>query len=366
MNNKLVSGALLLVALFGTAPPVSAQQEASRATPPPGKTLMFVFRSDRAPVAAQVPVFVNSTRVGALSNGSFVTATVNPGRVLLRLGDQGAPTYAFEAAANQSYFVRVEALAGVQPVRTEVRLVNETEGRRSLAQSRFLGALAIAPGATSVRPPAPAAAPPRAQPPAAPVAAPPRPPSQVAKPAAREPAPSAESQGDWEFVLIASGGRFKMTNDNPTVAGLTSSFDKTSSPVLSLEAEWRSKAGFAAGGEVFYYMNDLVTTIGTAASPSQQQVVALIANGKYYFHAADWFYPFVGGGIGFANALYSGGNLKGSAGGAAYQGLAGVEFRFGSIGLHLQYKYLSATTGKSEKQVKVGGGGVLAGVSIAF
>jgi opacity protein-like surface antigen len=363
MNNKLVSGALVLVALFGTAPPVHAQQEASRATPPPGKTLMLVFRSDRAPVAAQVPVFVNSTRVGALSDRSFVTATVNPGRVLLRLGDQGAPTYAFEAAANQSYFVRVEALAGVEPVRTEVRLVNETEGRRALAQSRFLGAVAIAPGATSVpKPPAPAAAPPRAQPPAAPVAAPPRPPSQVAKPAAREPAP----EGDWEFVLIASGGTFKMANDNPTVAGLNSSFDKTSSPVLSVEAEWRSRAGFAAGGEVFYYMNDLTTTVAGASSASQQQVVALLANGKYYFHAADWFYPFVGGGIGFGNALYSGGNLKGSAGGLAYQGLAGMEFRFGSIGLHLQYKYLAATAGKSDKEVKVGGGGILAGVSIAF
>src|SRR5258708_37773096 len=91
-----------------------------------------------------------------------------------------------------------------------------------------------------------------------------------------------------------------------------------------------------------------------------------MANGKYYFRAADWFYPFVGAGIGLAGAVYSGGNLKGSGGGLAYQGLAGMEFRFGSGGLHLQYKYLAATTGKSDAQGKVGGGGVLAGVSFLF
>jgi opacity protein-like surface antigen len=364
MNNKLVSGAFLLAALFGTAPPVHAQQDAWRATPPPGKTLMFVFRSDREPVAARVQVFVNSVRVGELANGSFVIATVNPGKIFLRLGDQAAPTYAFEGAANQSYFARVAALAGVQPVRTEVRLVREAEARPALAQSRFLGAVTVAAGAP--QPPARAPTPP----PAAPVAAAPRveqpraPAQPAARPAAPETAPSAESGDEWEFALLASGGAFKMANDNPTVAGLSSVFDKTSSPVLSVEAEWRSKAGLAVGGEVFYYKNDLVTTPPPAIS--KQQVLAVMANGKYYFRAADWFYPFVGAGIGLAGAVYSGGNLKGSGGGLAYQGLAGMEFRFGSVGLHLQYKYLAATTGKSDAQVKVGGGGVLAGVSFLF
>jgi len=69
----------------------------------------------------------------------------------------------------------------------------------------------------------------------------------------------------------------------------------------------------------------------TPPATSKQQVLAVMANGKYYFHAADWFYPFVGAGIGFADAIYSGGNLKGSGGGIAYQGLAGMEFRFGSV-----------------------------------
>jgi len=353
-----VSGVFLLAALFGTAPPVHAQQDAWRATPPAGKTLMFVFRSEREAVAARVPVFVNSVRLGELANGSFVIATVNPGRVLLRVGEQTAPTYAFDAAANQSYFARVAALAGVQPVRTEVRLVREAEARPVLAQSRFLGAATVAAGAPQA--PAPA---PRPQPPEAAVAAAPRV-EPAARPAARETVSSAESGDQSEVALIVSGGTFKMANDNPTVAGLSSIFDKTSSPVVSVEAEWRSKAGFAVGGEAFYYKNDLATAPPPALS--KQQVLAFMVNGKYYLHAADWFYPFVGAGIGFADAVYSGGNLKGSGGGLAYQGLAGMEFRFGPVGLHLQYKYLAATAGKEDKKVKVGGGGVLAGVSFLF
>src|SRR5258708_11235454 len=284
--------------------------------------------------------------------------TVKPGKSFERLGDQAAPTYGFEGAANQSYFARVAALAGVQPVRTEVRLVREAEARPALAQSRFLGAVTVAAGAPQPR--APAATPPRPQPPAAPVAAAPRveqpraPAQPAARPAAPGTAPSAESGDEWEFALLASGGAFKMANDNPTVAGLSSVFDKTSSPVLSVEAEWRSKAGLAVGREVFYYKNDLVTTPPPAIA--KQQVLAVMANGKYYFRAADWFFPFVGAGIGLAGAVYSGGNLKGSGGGLAYQGLAGIEFRFWAVGLPLQDKYPAAPTAQTDPPVKAGGG----------
>jgi len=349
-----VSGAFLLAALLGAAPPVRAQEDASRATPPPGKALVFVFRSERETVAALVPVFVNLARVGDLANGTFAVATVSPGRTFLRVGDQAVATYTLEVAANQSYFVRVEAVPGVRPVQTEVRIVSEVEGRRFLAQSRPVGAAPRVPP-----PPAPVVAP-RVPPPPAPVVAAPR---VAPKPAPREIARFAEPGGDWNFALIAKGGAFKLANANQTVAGFASTYDTASKPAVGIEAEWRNRTGFALGGEVFYYKNDLVAT-GTGAI-SQQQVVAIMANGKYYLRAADWFYPFAGAGVGFADALYSGG-LKGTQGGTAYQGLVGMEFRFGSVGLQVQYKYLAATTGTTGKEVKVGGSGVLAGVSIIF
>ena len=376
-----MSGAFLLTALCGlfSALPAHAQEAAWRATPPPGRALVFVFRNDRVPLTAQVPVVVNTELVGELANGTFVTATVSPGNTYLRIGDRLLSTLYFVAAANQSYFVRVDATYGLSLVRTDVQLVGETEGRRSLEQSRYVGrapsAVAAAPrppqpSVTPAPPPPPSVAP--VPPPPPPIVAPtppPPPPSVALVPAAAQPAPepvvSAPTEPGREsaFALIASAGTFKMANGNQQVAGLPSTYDTTSKSVFSIEAEWRSGTGFSAGGEVFSYKNDLVTT---GANPNaQQEVLAVMANGKYYFRAASWFYPFVGAGVGLASASYSGG-LAGSASGLAYQGLAGMEFRFKPVGVYLQYKNLSAKTGDSGKEVKVGGSGILAGISISF
>jgi opacity protein-like surface antigen len=342
--------------------------------------LVFVFRVDREPLAAQVPVIVNKELIGELANGTFVAATVSPGPTQLRIGQRLVSTLSFVATANESYFVRVEAIAGQTLVRTVASPVSEPEGRRSLAQSRFVGiapAVVIPPVVTPPAVAAPVAAPPVVTPPVAaptvvapvvvtpPVAAP----APPAEPPATQPTPAREVSAptepgrDWDFALIASAGTFKLANGDQVVAGLPSTYDTTSSSVFGVEAEWRSRAGFAVGGEVFSYKNDLVST--GAIPNAQQEVVAIMVNGKYYFRAASWFYPFVGAGVGQAKASYSGG-LTGDARGLAYQGLVGMEFRFKPVGLYVQYKNLASKTGDTGKEVKVGGSGILAGVSISF
>jgi opacity protein-like surface antigen len=360
---RSVSGALLLTALCGllSAPPAYAEEDARRATPPPGEALVFVFRIDTEPVAARVPVVVNTVLVGELENGTFITATVGPGRTYLRIGDRVLSTLSFVAAANLSYFVRVNAIHGQILVRTEVHPVSDAEGRRALAQSSFVG---VAPAASALRP----------QPPSAPAtAAPPtQQPSHAATPAATQPAAaremssSTESGRDWKLALIANGGVFKMAAADQVVAGLARTYDTTSKSVFGIEAEWRSEAGLALGGEVFNYENDLAATGSTGTFVSaQQKVLAVLVNGKYYFRVADWFFPFVGAGVGQSNATYSGGR-RGKARGLAYQGLAGMEFRFNQIGLIVQYKNLVSTVGDAAREVNVGGSGILAGVSIIF
>jgi opacity protein-like surface antigen len=204
--------------------------------------------------------------------------------------------------------------------------------------------------------------PPVVAPPAVAPAPPAEPPATQPTPAREVSAPT-ESGRDWDFALIANAGTFKMANGNQVVAGLASTYDTTSSSVFGVEAEWRHKAGFAVGGEVFSYKNDLVTT--GAIPNAQQEVLAIMVNGKYYFRAASWFYPYVGAGVGQAKASYSGG-LIGDARGLAYQGLAGVEFRFKPVGIYIQYKNIASKTGDSGNEVKVGGSGILAGVSIIF
>jgi hypothetical protein len=132
-----VSSALLLGVLLGTlsAPPVHAQ-DTQRATPPPGKALLFIFRSDREPRSAQVPIAVNAVHVGDLEDGTFLSVSVDPGRTFLRSGDRVLAMLGFQTAPDQTYFVWVEAVHGLTLVQTEMRLLSEEEGRRALAQSR--------------------------------------------------------------------------------------------------------------------------------------------------------------------------------------------------------------------------------------
>jgi opacity protein-like surface antigen len=199
--------------------------------------------------------------------------------------------------------------------------------------------------------------------------APPVEPSVVAEPPAIKPAPAPEVSALPEapresgFTLIANAGTFKLSDERQTVAGFPSTFDTTSKSVFGIEGEWRFSSGFAVGGEYITYKNDLVSA--ATVPNAQQKVYAVMLNGKYYFHAADWLYPFVGVGVGQANASYSGG-LTGNASGLAYQGMAGVEIRFKPVGVYLQYKYLSSETGETGREVKVGGKGVLGGISISF
>jgi len=356
-----VSGALLLFVLWGllSAPPAPAEENVRRATPLPGKALVFVFRSEREPVPAQVPVLVNLVPIGNLANGTFATATVSPGRTHLRIGDRILTLLSFKAVAGQSYFVQVEAISGVRPVRTRARAVSETEGRRLVAQSRFVG-VAPAERVAASRP---------QRPPAAKTAAPPsRQPSPAAQPATGQPAAAPqislppEPGRTSEFALIAYGGAFKMANGNQVIAGLATTYDVNSNSVYGVEAEWRSKVGIAVGAEVFHYENDLVAT---GIPGARQKVLATMLSGKYYFRLRNWLYPFVGAGVGYAAAAFSDG-FTGKTEGVAYQGLAGLEFRFKPIGFYAQYKYLASTTGDPGGQVKVGGSAVLAGISVFF
>jgi len=150
-------GAFLLAVFFLgplSAPPAHAQ-DAQPAAPPPGKALLYIFRSDREPRDALVPLAVNAEQAGYLENGTFIALAVNPGKTFLRSGDRVLATFSFEAAADQTYFVRVQVVHGVTLTQTDINLVGEAEGRNALAQSRFIP---LAPSAGPAAPPPAAAA----------------------------------------------------------------------------------------------------------------------------------------------------------------------------------------------------------------
>ena len=367
--------------------------QAQVAGPPPGKALVVLYRSDKQPVAARVPVIANADRLGDLGNGEFINAVVNPGRTFLRVGDRILTTLAIQTNANRTSYVLIEAVPGLTPVRVEMRETNEAAARRVLAQSRpaAVGAaapprapaaaapaprapapaapLAAAPAAAAARPAAPAA-PAAAPPPPRPAPAAPQP--QARPPLVREPVAAEEEEDEaeaerqkWRIAVIAKTGVFKLATTSQTLGGLASSYDKSSKPVAGFEVELRHAEGFALGAEVFYYKNDM-TAPGTTFT-GQQTVVSTTLNGKYYLGGdSGAFHPFVGVGVGFAGTKF-GGDIQGKSSGPSFQGMLGVDLRFSSVGLYLEYKYLSSTTSDSANQkVKVGGSGVLAGVSFQF
>ena len=364
----LLARCILLLAIIAgpfSILPAYSDEDPRKAAPPPGKALVFVFRSERVPVAVQAPVVVNAERVGVLANGTFITTVVNPGKTFIRVGDRVISTLSFVASANQRYFARVSVIGGEKSARAELNLVNEAEGRRLIAQSRFAGGRAPAVTAVAPRP---------QQRPAAPVEKPSEPPKPVtAQPkimpeaqVASAPAVSTAPKSDrnWDFALIANAGTFKLSDSNQTVAGLAFPTDAKSKSVFGVEAELRhNAAGFALGGEVFSYKNDILAT--ATAADGVQAVRVYMVNGKYYFRVTDGFYPFLGAGLGQARATYSGG-WTGSTKGPAYQGMAGMEFRFKQVGLYVQYKYLVSSTGSGDQTVKVGGSGIFAGLSVSF
>jgi opacity protein-like surface antigen len=147
-----VGAALLLAVLCGPlASPGAFAQGAQLTSPPPGKALLHIVRSDPEPRDALVPVVVNTELVGYLENGSFTSVAVNPGKVFVRTGEQVIGSFELEAAADQIYYVRVQVVHGTTVVQTDITPMNDAQGRDAVAQARFI-------------PPAPPA-PPQARPP---------------------------------------------------------------------------------------------------------------------------------------------------------------------------------------------------------
>jgi opacity protein-like surface antigen len=387
MNRLRASLQVCIVALAAVCG--CARDAQAQTAPPPGKALVILYRADKQPVAAKVPVIVNADRVGDLGNGEYINATVNPGRTFLRVGDRILTTLAVQTSAGQTSYVLVEAVPGMTPVRVEMRETNEALARRVLAQGRpaavgaaaTAGALAAAPRAAAPAPAAPAPrAPAAAPPPPKPAPAQPAPPPQrqaqaappppkpkpAPPPPPREHAREPSGEGpDSRWAIIAKTGAFKLSTPNQSVGGLPSTFDKSSKPVAAVELEYRDRAGYALGGEALYYKNNF--TANGAPLNGDQTVLAGTLTAKYYIEAASWLYPFVGVGLGYAGASYSG-DFTGKASSWAFQGMAGADIRFtDTVGLYLEYKYLSAPVRDSNKQeIKAGGSGILVGLSFQF
>lgn len=177
-----MSGALVVAALCGPLPALA--QDTQPTAPPAGKALLYIFRLDAEPSSALVPVAVNAEIASYLENDTYIAVSVDPGKTFVRSGDRVLGWLEFEAAADQTYYVMVRAVHGVNLVQTDINLVSEADGRRVLAQSRYVPVAPL---------------PPRSAPPQQTAAVAPQ---TYASPLA-EPAPTAESESKAYFRVDA-------------------------------------------------------------------------------------------------------------------------------------------------------------------
>jgi opacity protein-like surface antigen len=166
------------------------------------------------------------------------------------------------------------------------------------------------------------------------------------------------------LALILKTGSFEMSDRSQVVGGLQSQFDSSADGVIGAELEWRDRSGFAFGGELYRFTNNIVA-VGTSLT-GEMEVVAFLANAKKYFEITGFLYPYVGAGLGVASSSFSG-DLTGNASGPAYQAMAGIEFRSKNIGLYTELKYLSSKTEDSANaKIKIGGTGKNLGLGVSF
>lgn len=169
-------------------------------------------------------------------------------------------------------------------------------------------------------------------------------------------------------IIILKGGNFSLSKTQQTILSTNTIFDEDSSGVIAFEYEWRGDSGLSFGAEVVSYSNTYTVPTGSG----EIDALLLTVNVKQYFRDySAYFKPYIGAGIGAGTADLStttGIAFDGSAGGFAYQLMAGLEFHFhDNLGVYAEYKYISSETEDSAgEKIDISGSGIFAGLSIHF
>lgn len=333
---QLAAGAALADVSFA---PTAEDRRAKQALPPPGKALIFVFRGDGAAQRTDVPLFLDGELIGATAPRSYYLWAVDPGRHVIAARPDRRVALEVNVQAGRNYFIEHQLAADSD--RVSLRQVSYAQGRVAVNRCRLIAdasrAAAIALGKPVPRP--------RPKP-AAPAAAP-----------SHRPGPA----------LIAKTGMLRLSKANQTIQttdGLSfpTEFDDRASTPIALEGEWRTAEGFAFGGELIRYGNDLTTS----AVGGNMDVMTVLFNAKKYLAAGGIVYPYFGVGVGFASTDFSGA-FSGSTSGIAYQAVGGVEFRWQQFGAYTELKFLGARTeDDAGNEVDAGSRGLFIGVSVRF
>ena len=338
--------ALQVHAGVGFASP-EEDKKSKNTSPPPGRALIYIVRSDNPPTEHILPVSVDGNKVGATAGGTFLMVSVAPGTHYLASGVKSISLLDINCAAGKTYFVSQKVLLGFSPVMIELAVVSPVQGRKLVNQSRLAG-----------KPPAKAAGPA----------------TQTAKGSRPRAAPSKSTlfnKPGQNFGIILKTGKYKRDDTSAATPELTTGsiyqfmYDADASGVVGVEFEYYFGPGLAVGGEYFRFRNSFVAANAVNTTFGNHSVDTVLVNFKKYFKPTPMFRPFVGVGLGVTTDSLNG-DWEGGGISYAYQLVAGTELRWKYVGLYVEYKRLSISSDSDVTVGDVSGSGVLTGLKIAF
>lgn len=368
---------LAVVAILFTQPTFAAtmaspeqDRQAKQATPAPGKALVYVYRLDDGQADSAPGIWLNGRASGSLAPRTYGMWAAGSGRLDIRAGSADAKPFSFTCEAGRVYFVQ---LSVNKDRSVSLRQVAYGAGRNDLQQSRLVLDPALA--ARLATPAKQAPSPPPSSTPVVKQTPVVRETPKVAKPA---PTPrvvtNEEEQAASGVTLIFKLGRFTLASESQTILGNSRSFSATN-VAYGAEGEWRFQNGFALGIEFMGHGQEYTTT-GFPGS-GEMAVTSLLFNAKKYFRPSKVVQPYIGVGLGSTVTDFSPGDsgaagITGSAVGFAFQGMAGVAFRWRHLGIYSEIKYVSAETEGTDaitgnkETVDASGIGLFGGFNVQF
>jgi opacity protein-like surface antigen len=322
----LLTAVMLAVPAVQAAVPYATLEQERRvksAAPPNGKALIFLYRGEMSG-ESELPVYLNGRFTGNTASGSFMVWVATPGRYVLSPTPDMAAGVTLRTEAGGSYYVRQDALAKGG---SSLAAVSLATGRYSVSSRRLIDLAAAA-----------------KQPPAAakPLPATPAKPRAAAAPRPRTTPPPGRRAGTEAWAVLVRSGSLDLVDESQTLAGVAVGFDMAASGIFGVEGQYRMPSGLTFGAEVLMYEGDMKATTGS--STGVMEVTTMFANVYQYFRPGAELSPYVGVGLGAALASFSGTVVNGDTSGMAKQVLLGVEWKFDSAGVFLEWRRIFAET----------------------
>lgn len=364
-SSLLILGTTQAQAAVSLATP-EQDRYAKQAVPPSGKALIYVYRLDDASPQTASGLWLNKRDSGHLEPRTYGMWAAGPGRLEVRAGRADAVPLTITCEAGRIYFVQLAVNANGS---MNLRQVPYGTGRTEMRAARLVIDPAIAARAVTAAPklatPVPTPAPvPTKEAPAAKAA----PVAKKAQAPRDHPVGDDTSAGRAGVTLIFKGGSFSLGSDvqniNAQSGGVPTSFQTTfggSASAFGMEAEWRSRNGWAFGGEAMVHSHEFTTVPVVTLGQGDMRVVSVLVNAKKYFRPEAIVQPYLGAGIGIAVVSMSG-QLEGTTTGYSMQAMGGVAFRWEHIGLYTEAKFQANKT----PDVDASGTGLFAGLSVHF